>query len=562
MSVSPKTVLSTAKELYHGNRVKDCYRLLSQNEAPDELLQSDQAKDFYLYKAMCETDMGIWALAEQSMLKSLHVCKSIGVYRLIYNRIDNLATIYTSSRQYEKAITSLNESLKLKHIDNNEPAMSLGYLQLAQIFFTIESYEAAADALEKAGHNIRKHKQEEHFKYWYFIYARQLRREGKLKEAAQAYTKALSYAVKFTDSDSILRSYANRGGIYLELKNWTKAEKDIREAILLSKASNQHADLASYYISLATVLLETNRFAECAKILKEITQGKVNTNRSSNVLRDAAEVQARLYKAQGHTAKALEHYEEYIKHYRETYDADLNGSLLNLQAKYESEKKERELQQAQLQRVESELRALRAQMNPHFVFNALSSIRKQMLKGDTDTADDYIVRFSRLLRLILDSTRTPLVKLSDNITMLDLYMQIEQARQNNSFKYSIKTTATLRTDELYVPGMILQPLIENAIIHGLFPKQGNKGLLTIAFSKTGNTLKVTVTDNGVGRTKAGKDTSPNHQSHALNIVKETLDLAWGNNTKKGYLQVTDKKDSKGKAAGTSVQVLLPLHLKP
>jgi LytS/YehU family sensor histidine kinase len=208
--------------------------------------------------------------------------------------------------------------------------------------------------------------------------------------------------------------------------------------------------------------------------------------------------------------------------------------------------------------VESELKALRAQMDPHFIFNALSSMRKELLQGNTDKADAYIVRFSRLLRLILDTTRTPSVRLTDNIELLHLYIQIEQSRHAKSFAYRIHLGKGVHPDEIYVPGMVLQPLVENAIIHGLFHRQDGKGKLYIGFSKTTDVLKIKVSDNGVGRKMSGAAKETGHRSHATSIIRETLELMWKGNLKEQYFNIKDKVNTNGEPTGTEVVVMLPL----
>jgi LytS/YehU family sensor histidine kinase len=246
-----------------------------------------------------------------------------------------------------------------------------------------------------------------------------------------------------------------------------------------------------------------------------------------------------------------------LVHYRKQFDNETTQSIQNLQAKYEAEKKDRELEKAKLLQAQSELKALRAQMDPHFIFNALNSMRKELLEGNLEGADTYLVRFSKLLRLILDTTRTPNIRLSDNIELLNLYIQIEQARQGNRFDYSISTKG-IDPDATYIPGLILQPLAENAIVHGLYHKKNGQGKLKISFSKSKDVLIIKVRDNGVGRLSGKVKAKPGHTSHAMAIIRETLDLTWQGLDAKNYFSIKDLMTKDNVNIGTEVTVLLPL----
>ncbi|MCW5908842.1 MAG: histidine kinase [Chitinophagales bacterium] len=530
------------------------------NAANDNLLNDPYyGKDFFLYKGLCELIKGEHTAAETNMLKSLDYCNQIGVPRFVYARYDNLASIYMGMNLQSKAIEYLHKSITLKEADGNGEALALGYIQLAQLFFGIESYEAGKRALEKAEHYIRKYKQQEHAKYLYFIQGKQQKREQKYEEAIQSYTKAAKYAAKFNDPDSQMRALHNRGEIYMRLLQWKKAETDYRNALQLAEENSLHADKPALLVSLATVLMQKQDDKGFTEAIRQLN-GLITANSNKILLRDYEELLAKHYKQHEHFDKALQHYENYLLHYRDTYNQQMSNSLLDLQSKYESEKRERELQQAQLQRTESELKALRAQMNPHFIFNALNGVRNELLDGNTDLADEYIVRFSKLLRLILDSTRQPLVRLSENIEMLELYIKIEQARQSNRFSYSFTLAKDVYPNALFIPGMVLQPIVENAIVHGLYHKRSKGSWLKLHFEKTKDCLHVTIRDNGVGR--SGVKKNANHRSHATSIVRETLTLAWGENFKDEYYKITDLTDAKGKPAGTAVSISLPIALKP
>lgn len=180
-------------------------------------------------------------------------------------------------------------------------------------------------------------------------------------------------------------------------------------------------------------------------------------------------------------------------------------------------------EEANRARAELELRALQMQMNPHFVFNALNSIQSYVMNQDTLTANLYLSKFSRLIRLFLDSSRSRFIPLAEEIKLLTLYIELEKIRFENKFEFEI-VVDSLVNKYIEIPTMILQPFIENAINHGLRYKH-QKGLLSIRFYKELGYLICKIEDNGVGRNNAEKiqgKSSKGYKSQGLKITTERL----------------------------------------
>ena len=219
----------------------------------------------------------------------------------------------------------------------------------------------------------------------------------------------------------------------------------------------------------------------------------------------------------------------------------------------ENEKKQSELKQ---QAAELEMQALRAQMNPHFIFNCLSSINKFILKNETEAASDYLTRFSRLIRMVLINSQKSLITLEDELEMLRLYLDMERLRFKNSFEYNILFKNTVDAGAIYLPPLLLQPFCENAIWHGLMHKEG-QGVLDIAMTMQDNILNCTITDNGVGREMAAELNSKSaekEKSLGLKITAGRLELLNRNNGAQTSYTIEDLYDEKRNAAGTMVTV--------
>lgn len=226
----------------------------------------------------------------------------------------------------------------------------------------------------------------------------------------------------------------------------------------------------------------------------------------------------------------------------------------------ESEKKQTELQR---QAGELEMQALRAQMNPHFIFNCLSSINRFILKNESKTASSYLVRFSRLIRMVLINSQKPLITLEDELQMLTIYLDMERLRFKDSFDYGVTFLNTVETGNIFIPPLLLQPFCENAIWHGLMHKEG-QGRLNIEFSMKDNILNCTIADNGIGLEKSEEMKSKSaekEKSMGLKITTERLALL---NRQKGlhsFYEIENILDEKGNVAGTKINLKIGVKEK-
>ena len=199
-------------------------------------------------------------------------------------------------------------------------------------------------------------------------------------------------------------------------------------------------------------------------------------------------------------------------------------------------------------------------MNPHFLYNSLNAIRLFVLQNDSDNAEKYLVKFARLMRLILDNSRQEWVSLASELDQLQLYIELEQLRFNNGFDFSIETDSSLRKEDIAIPPMIIQPYIENAILHGIAHKK-DKGHIQILLQAVNSHLECVVEDDGIGRERAAVLKSKRinaHNSVGLKVTEERLQLISERTGKPASVEVIDKFDDLKMAAGTKVVVRLPL----
>ncbi|RYZ30816.1 MAG: histidine kinase, partial [Chitinophagaceae bacterium] len=211
-----------------------------------------------------------------------------------------------------------------------------------------------------------------------------------------------------------------------------------------------------------------------------------------------------------------------------------------------------------------EIKAIRSQMNPHFVFNCLNSIQECIVTQKYGEASLYLNKFAKLFRSVLNNSGKVMVTLAEEIEVLDLYLALEHMRFEKSFTYTIHTDEELEAEEILIPSMLLQPYVENALWHGLMHKQGDRKLC-IAFTKKSDAVfECVIDDNGIGRTKAlelkeQQSKTKRHVSKGMTISKDRVDLL----QKQGQharLEILDKYHE-GTAAGTRVVIELSSFLQ-
>jgi hypothetical protein len=222
---------------------------------------------------------------------------------------------------------------------------------------------------------------------------------------------------------------------------------------------------------------------------------------------------------------------------------------------HKREKKALELNNKML---ETELRVNRELMNPHFIFNALNTIQQLIMAGENDKAQDYLAKFSRLIRKLLECNTSDSILLSEEIDILERYIEIEALRFSNVFEYSINVDPQIEAGKVRIPHFIVQPFVENAIWHGLLPKEGNKKL-TVSFSLADHeTLSCRVEDNGVGMNSGAVSFRKDKRPLALGFVKHRLEVMSRLKERRFDVHISERLNSANTPEGTIVVVTMPL----
>ncbi|MEO6683735.1 MAG: histidine kinase, partial [Ginsengibacter sp.] len=204
---------------------------------------------------------------------------------------------------------------------------------------------------------------------------------------------------------------------------------------------------------------------------------------------------------------------------------------------------------------QAEMLATRMKINPHFLFNSLNAINNLIQGNENRKASKYLIVFSRFVRMVLETSKTPVISLKEELDLIDKYLTLEENRFDQNFSYRILQNEETDSENIFIPPLLLQPFVENAIWHGLLPSQKEKKELTIRIHSQNQKLEISIEDNGVGR-KTDKKFKPlnSHKSMGTEITQKRIDLFNDNYENKILCNIEDKTDENGNPAGTFVRL--------
>lgn len=232
------------------------------------------------------------------------------------------------------------------------------------------------------------------------------------------------------------------------------------------------------------------------------------------------------------------------------------AKLVAIEAAEDVQRKKEEINKMNEQVAQLELASLRSQMNPHFIFNSLNSVQKYIWESKEEDAAEYLAKFAKLMRAILENSRKDLITLCEEVEVLKIYTELEHRRSNGRFDYEITVAENIDLYKTAIPPMLLQPFIENAVWHGL-NKKAAKGKLVISIIKQDEQLVCTVDDDGVGRAAVTQQTAEK-KSLGIHITRQRIQRIIETTHRYASIEIKDKTYN-GKPAGTTVIITLPLQ---
>lgn len=242
----------------------------------------------------------------------------------------------------------------------------------------------------------------------------------------------------------------------------------------------------------------------------------------------------------------------------------LEENVKAMEIKAEAERLKGLKTQYDKQLAELKLLALRSQMNPHFIFNSLNSIKRYIIDNDKEKAVYYMNKFAKLIRRILASTMEKESSLADELETMELYVNIENLRFNQEIAFSIQVDTEISPNGLKIPSLLLQPFLENAIWHGLSPKKNDMQLQIAINNPSDSQIQIEIKDNGIGLLKSRKIKERKvhkNDSVGISLSRERLEHFSKKYSRKGTIKITDLYELQSNSSGTQVVITLPIKLK-
>lgn len=556
------------------------------------------------------------ALAKvQGQIKYIHDAKieanfyyHIGIvdyFEGVYN--DAVTNLFKAVRLYEVLEDSagvagcyLNIGTCYKELGNNDKALQY-YLTSLSLYESSGNGEGAAMAYGNLGN----------------IY----RRNGEHDKALSYFNRSLLFNQKNNRKDDERIDLNNIGDLFLDKGEYQTALSYFKRSEEVSKTLGLERGIQLADFNIAAVQLKLGNYITAVQMLQGVLKKAKELN-YRDLIMNANELLSTVHEEMGQFESSLKYRKEFETWKDSLINENHLNQVKELDLKYETEKKDKRiqlfaketaLQQKEVERQstlkkgfiagfilviilivlvaytfrqrlhnqkvlaaknaeisdinfkhqisELEMKALRAQINPHFLFNCMNSINKMILNGETDRASLYLTKFSKLVRLILENAEAPKVSLESELALVESYIQLEELRFKGKIDYHISVDESIEKESTYLPSMVLQPFVENAIWHGLMHKKNDqKGVINIEIKEEEERLHCTIEDNGVGR-EASQHLRDNslikNKSMGMKITEERLRLLSQERLEQ-LIHITDLKDALNHALGTRVEINIPL----
>ena len=479
---------------------------------------------------------------------------------LSYNSIGN---IYLTLEQPDEAIENFNKSLVIENEIQNKSGQALNYHNLG---FALESKNEIDAALVNYYRSLEKNNEINFLRGKVIcnnsIAQIYLKRDNP-QDALKILERNLPLAIENKDPFYITSTYIGLGWAQYELNKLDEAELNLKKALEIAEDINVPNSIAAANIHLSELYRKKGDYKLALE--KYITSDKIKHTISSdknkqyvNTLKIKYETE-KLNSENKQIEQELALSELKLKESKRNQLVAVFGLLIaagvffvfNRQRRLKNEKKIITLEQDML----------RSQMNPHFIFNSLNSIKLYIINNEKENAVYYLNKFSKLIRKILMASKEKEITLAEELETMELYMNIENIRFSNEINYSTNISPDIDLQAIKVPSLILQPFLENALWHGLSSKKDNKKIELEIINENDSFIIISITDNGIGRIEAQKIKDSKllkRKSLGLAITNERLANFYKGYNKEYSVEIKDLYDEKNKAIGTKVIITIPI----
>lgn len=472
-------------------------------------------------QSRCAAGLAKIYLMKNEALKGMHVIQEVyeqtsqledrTCFALMNNALGSLYAALDDNIQANKHyLIALEEYSKLNLL--REKASVLANLG---VYFgqNQKNQDKALEYLTKAWDILKNIEDKENWVILHSLgqYYRRNQQEGL---AAKYFQESLELAQKYKHPFGLSMGYSAIARQAEAQGNIAEALRNLNLALQIEEDQNTQLFRNHNYVYKAKYLFLLGETEEALAL----TQDLVKTAKKPRIRVDAYALLSEIYESQKDYKRALEAHKKHEQHKHEFINLESKKHIETTEARFQNKVKETEKELLRLQKFETEQKAIRAQLNPHFIFNSLNSINKFILSHDIDKASSFLQRFSSLMRKTLEHSELGFISLDEECSFLNEYLLLEQMRFNNAFRYQITIDEEIESDFVRIPTMLIQPYVENCVKHAMVGLVN--GQISIHFKHGDNdSLRCIVEDNGK---KKGVKTNENHHSMSTNLLENRL----------------------------------------
>lgn len=478
--------------------------------------------------------------------KSVDISRQLGNKFNLAADLSNIGYVYIGQAKRIQSLPYLSEALDIQKRIGDKEGMAYSYYRIGSVYFSLTREE---------------------------LYQLQLKKDEQYPIALDHFQKSMVIHHELGNIYGQSMDYGYIGDVYFKQKKYALALEYAQKSVVLAHKTGALLVQCDELNTLSNIYATTRRYDSAYVYLKRYTILKDslnNSERDKDLIRKEMQFQFNRKEDSFHFQNQLLSKNNALNklRLRQQWIYSIGGLLLLTSIVgfyfYRSHNRQAKLKSEFERRVsEAALVSLRSQMNPHFIFNCLNSIKLYAAENDSEAATEYLDKFSRLIRLVLENSERERILLSRELETLRLYMEMEQVRFKEKLQYEITVEDTVDIDYVEVPPMLIQPYIENAIWHGLMHKpRGGKVWIRFSYRVSEHCITVRVKDNGIGRAKAAEIKSRSvvhNQSYGMKITQERISLINQKYRTEASVAIEDLYDDQQQPAGTEVIIKIPIE---
>lgn len=482
--------------------------------------------------------------------------KSIAVSR------NSIGNIYLTMREGDLALKEFLASMEIERSIDNKLGLAINYQNIGGIYQekgelnkALDSYKMSLAYNDTINSDYGRVICKNSIGNIYLL-------QEKYKDALDLVLPTIKVAEKNGDKFYIVETYTNTGRAYMGLGNLSAAKNYLERALDVAKSHSLQYYIAENYRHLSQLYAKEGNFKkafEFSELFYENEQKYLNKENQDYVANLIMKYDSEKKKD---TIELLEKENELVtlklNDNRKLFTALIVFLVLLSVLLYFFYRQHKLKSEKELLRMEQTM--LRSQMNPHFIFNSLNSIKLYIINNDKNKAVFYLNKFAKLIRAILTTSQEKDISLHDELETMELYMNIENIRFSNIINYQTEIDSSINTNQIKIPSMILQPFLENAIWHGLSSKEGEKKVILKVQKANEEQVEIQIEDNGIGRTRSKEINSNktlNRKSIGIQLTQDRLENYFKKEEGNYSIKIIDKQNELGEATGTIVSLILP-----